>query len=158
MCTGAVVTSDGLWWLFTLAGLQLHFPKHDSFPAWLWVRVGLKKKKKKNSHEIRRQTWSSHQVQNVNLKSGVTAVITQCHGTLGSLAWGSNWAYSSFSSCQSSTFAFPNNTGAGLCAAPWWGVPHLLQITYIIKVEGYLHHQGCRCGSSESHESSSLGS
>lgn len=117
-----------------------------------------KRKKKKNSHEIRRQKWSSHQVQNVNLKSGVTAVITQCHGTLGSLAWGSNWAYSSFSSCQSSTFAFPNNTGAGLCAAPWWGVPHLLQITYIIKVEGYLHHQGCRCGSSESHESSSLGS
>lgn len=47
VCTGAVVTSDGLWWLFTLAGLQLHFPKHDSFPAWLWVRVGLKKKKKK---------------------------------------------------------------------------------------------------------------
>lgn len=141
-----MVTRDGLWWLFILAGLQLHFPKYHSPHG-----CGLGWASKSFSTRFRRQKWSSSQVKNINIKSGVTAVLTQSWlFRLTFIGMGQRLGpklfqlLSDLHLCSSRLYR-----GKCVCSS---------MMRCPTPTAGHLHHQGCRCETSESYEGSSSGS
>lgn len=128
VCIGAVVTRCELWWLLLPPQLGWKYLSPNSIPTCLWPRSGLQR----NSCETQKTTRKQQCCSGSHSEGGChrTSRLLSRGAGLTSAGTGLPWAHSSFSSWQRS-IAFPNNPGAGFCAAPQWGVPHLLQVTYI---------------------------
>lgn len=113
---------------FTATSARLKVPFSELHPYLLWPRSGLQRNSRETQKTTRKQQCCSGS--HSEGRCHRTSRLLSRGAGLTSAGTGLPWAHSSFSSWQRS-IAFPNNPGAGFCAAPQWGVPHLLQVTYI---------------------------